>query len=73
MKKYNGVNVLEGVSTTLLEQVNLHYQNVAGDVKPDGGSILFNDSSQYVHKQVALQHQSENSWSEGSFYYADEQ
>lgn len=69
VKKYNGVNVLDGVSTTfkmgycylLLGQNGAGKSTlskcIAGDEKTDGGSILFNDSSLHVHEQVALQYQ----------------
>lgn len=69
VKKYNGVNVLDGVSATfkmgycylLLGQNGAGKSTlskcIAGDEKTDGGSILFNDSSLHVHEQVALQYQ----------------
>ncbi|QPQ30399.1 ATP-binding cassette domain-containing protein [Lysinibacillus sp. JNUCC 51] len=69
VKKYNGVNVLDGVSATfemgycylLLGQNGAGKSTlskcIAGDVKPDSGSILFNDSSKNVQEQVALQYQ----------------
>ena len=69
VKKYNGVNVLDGVSTTfkmgycylLLGQNGAGKSTlskcIAGDVKPDAGTIVFNEASQHVQEQVALQYQ----------------
>lgn len=69
VKKYNGVNVLNGVSATfrmgycylLLGQNGAGKSTlskcIAGDVKPDAGTIVFNEASQHVQEQVALQYQ----------------
>jgi len=69
VKKYNGVNVLDGVSATfemgycylLLGQNGAGKSTlskcIAGDVKPDAGTIVFNEASQHVQEEVALQYQ----------------
>jgi len=69
VKKFNGVNVLDGVSTTfkwgncylLIGQNGAGKSTlskcIAGDLKSDEGSMQIQGSSVNVHEQVALQYQ----------------